>query len=69
MTVNPAIVRNVLRYLSGALVAKGLIGADTGTALAVDPVIIEAVTVAAGVMLGSVTEAIYAMAKKMGWPT
>lgn len=69
MTVNPVIVRNVLRYLSGALVAKGLIGADTGTALAVDPVIIEAVTVAAGVMLGSVTEAIYAMAKKMGWPT
>lgn len=69
MTVNPAIARNVLRYLSGALVAKGLIGADTGTALAVDPVIIEAVTVAAGVMLGSVTEAIYAMAKKMGWPT
>lgn len=69
MTVNPAIVRNVLRYFSGALVAKGLIGADTGTALAVDPVVIEAVTVAAGVMLGSITEAIYAMAKKMGWPT
>ncbi|MFT3689677.1 hypothetical protein [Paenirhodobacter sp.] len=69
MTLNPTIIRNVLRYISGALVAKGLIGADTGTALAVDPVIIETVTVAAGVMLGSVTEVIYAIAKKMGWRT
>ena len=69
MTLNPALIRNVLRYLSGALVAKGLIGAETGTALAADPVVIEAITVAAGLMLGSVTEAVYALAKRMGWPT
>ena len=69
MTLNPAIVRNILRYLAGALVARGLLGADTGAALATDPALLEAVTVAAGLVLGTATEIAYAIARHLGWRT
>lgn len=69
MTLNPAIIRNVLRYTSGALVARGVIGAETGTALATDPVVIEVMLALAGGLLGTGTEFAYALAKRMGWRT
>lgn len=69
MAVNPVIIRNILRYCAGALVARGIIGAETGTALAADPVLIEATSIAAGLALGAATEAIYAVAKRLGWRT
>lgn len=69
MTVNPVIVRNILRYFAGALVARGVIGADTGASLATDPVLIEVATVSGGVVLGIMTEVVYGFAKRLGWRT
>lgn len=68
-TINPAIVRNLLRYLSGALVAKGVLTSETGAALIADPALAEMLTVALGVVLGGATEAAYALAKRLGWRT
>lgn len=59
------IARILLRYLSGILVAYGLIGDETGEYLAVDPDIALAV---AGI-LAALVEGLYAMAKRKGWGT
>ncbi|MFT3973348.1 MAG: hypothetical protein QM699_07825 [Amaricoccus sp.] len=55
------LVRIVLRYLSGYLIAKGWLA--HGTDLAADPDIVLAV----GVAIGAVTEVYYMIARKMGW--
>ena len=57
------IARIVLRYLSGFLVAKGLLG--MGTDLSADPDLVMLL----GVAIGAVVEVSYAIAKKMGWRT
>lgn len=69
LTVNPALVRNGLRYAAGALVAKGMIDANTGAALVADQAVVDALTSLAGLVLGAATEAVYALAKRMGWRT
>lgn len=59
------IARIILRYLSGAFVTYGLIGAETGEYLAVDPDL----TLMLGGAIGAAVEFAYAFAKKRGWAT
>lgn len=58
-----AIARIIARYLSGALVAYGLIPQEVGAQAATDPDII----LALGAVIGIITEAAYALAVKKGW--
>ncbi|MFC3061261.1 hypothetical protein [Paenirhodobacter populi] len=67
--MNPAIIRNILRYAAGALVAKGLIAPQTGLAIASDPVLVESLSLALGAVLGLIAEGFYALAKRAGWRT
>lgn len=64
MTYAP-VARIVLRYAVGAAVMYGLIGAETGEYLVVDPDL----TLIVGTVIGAVVEAVYAYAKKKGWAT
>jgi len=57
------IIRIILRYGAGFLVAKGYLTPSDGTFLATDPDII----MAAGAILGVVTEGWYALATRLGW--
>lgn len=57
--------RIIARYLSGALVAYGLIPHEVGQELAMDPDL--ALLIGAGV--GAVTEGAYAFARARGWTT
>lgn len=59
------IARIVLRYIVGAGVMYGLIGAETGEYLVVDPEI----TLMLSTGIGVVIEWVYAYAKKKGWAT
>lgn len=59
------IVRILLRYLSGALVSYGFIPHEVGADLAMDP----DVALVLGGIIGAITEAGYAFAKKRGWAT
>ena len=61
----PVIARIVLRYLSGALVAYGLIPQEVGAEIAMDPDL----ALAVGAAIGVVTEGAYAFAKRKGWAT
>ena len=57
--------RSVLRYIVGAAVMYGLIGAETGEYLAVDPDL----TLVLGSAIGAAVELAYAYAKRKGWAT
>ncbi len=59
------LVRNILRYLAGILVASGWLSEDAYTGLT-DPAVL---TQIAGAMIGIVSEAWYRYAKKNGKPT
>ena len=59
------LARIVLRYIVGAAVMYGLIGAETGEYLAVDPDL----TLVIGSIIGAAVEFAYAYAKKRGWAT
>lgn len=63
--MTPVLARIVSRYLAGALVSYGLVGVETGAALAVDPDL----AILIGAVLGAATEVIYAIAKRKGWAT
>jgi hypothetical protein len=70
MNVAPA-VRIGLRYVAGALVAKGVIDADLGSQVATNEALIGALTaqaeLIAGAVIGGLTELAYAMARRFGW--
>lgn len=57
--------RIIARYLSGALVAYGVLPAEVGADMAVDP----DVALVLGAIIGAATEGIYAFAKARGWAT
>ena len=61
--------RIIMRYLAGALVAKGILDPTIGGTLASDPDILMAVEVVLGLIVGAVSEFSYARAKKTGGPT
>jgi len=60
------IARILLRYIAGALVAKGLLDPDSAAFFNTDPDLIELVTAAVGVLMGLGTEFFYRLARKMG---
>jgi hypothetical protein len=59
------LARIVARYLSGALVAYGVVPHEVGADLAMDP----DVALVLGAIIGAATEGIYAWAKRQGWAT
>jgi len=61
------LARIIVRYAAGALVAKGIFPADTGSTLAVDPDVINYVNVGLGLALGGATEFYYWLARRFGW--
>lgn len=63
------ILRIVLRYVAGALVAKGLFDPAFGDFLVSDPDIAAAIQVGGGVVLGAIVEGAYALAKRWRWTT
>lgn len=62
----PAIIARIIaRYLSGALVAYGVLPQEAGAELAMDP----DVALVLGGIISAVTEGFYAWAKRKGWMT
>ena len=57
------LIRIALRYLSGFLIAKGWLGVEYD--LSADPELVLLI----GVAIAAVTEAAYALAKRLGWTT
>lgn len=64
MTYAP-FARIILRYAVGAAVMYGLIGAETGEYLAVDPDL----TLMVSGAIAAVVEGVYVYAKRKGWAT
>lgn len=69
MKINPALIRNGLRYAAGALVTYGVVSAETAQVIQNDPIINSAVATGVGIVVGAVTEIVYGLAKKWGWRT
>lgn len=63
------LIRIGLRYLAGALIAKGLIAPEVGMQLAADPDVLQALQLAAGVLFGAASEGAYYLARRFGWAT
>lgn len=61
------IVRIALRYLAGALVAKGLLAPEDGVGLTADPEIAQAIQIAIGAGIGAATEFASYLARRWGW--
>lgn len=66
MTLTSQIVRILVRYLAGFLVAKGLVDAGTGDALAADETLLSGLEMAIGGVLALVNETWFARAVKRG---
>jgi len=62
-----AIIRIVLRYGAGFLVARGLLGESDGNMLASDPEVAALIETGIGLALGAASEAWYYLAKRFGW--
>lgn len=62
------IIRIALRWLAGALVAKGFL-TDTQTDLFLDPDLMSMIEVGAGLLIGALVEGWYYFAKRFGWST
>ena len=65
----PVVTRIVLRYLSGALVAWGLVSPETGAVIVADPDLQAVLLMGIGGALAAATEAFYARARRSGGPT
>ena len=65
----PVIVRIVLRYLSGALVAWGLVSPETGAVIVSDPDLQAVLLVAIGGAIGGLAEWFYRHARRSGGAT
>lgn len=63
------LIRILLRYASGALVAKGLLSPEDGAAFAGDQELMQLLEVGAGLAIGAATELWFWAAKKFGWQT
>lgn len=68
-TLTPVIVRILLRYFSGALVAWGLVAPDRGPEVVADADLQTLLTVVVGLVLGVLAEWWYRRAKATGGPT
>lgn len=65
--MSAVVARIVLRYGAGALVAKGLLDADTAAGISSDQDLVAIAQVAAGAAIGVGTEFAYWLARKFGW--
>lgn len=63
------LARIILRYLAGALVAKGLMSIDDVSTVLTDPDVAALTEMAIGAGLAVATETAYALAKRLGWST
>jgi hypothetical protein len=63
------LIRIALRYLAGFLVAKGFLLPDLGDTLQNDPQVLAGIQIAAGFLIGAISEGWYWLAKKLGWRT
>jgi hypothetical protein len=63
------IARLILRYIAGALIARGLLAPADGDWINGDPDLEELVTAGVGFVLMIGTEWFYRLAKKYGWTT
>lgn len=59
------VARIVLRYVAGALVGWGLLGAEAGYQIGSDPDL----AILLGMGIGAITEGAYLIARKRGWVT
>lgn len=62
-------VRIGLRYLSGVLIAKGVLDSQTGLVLGTDPEVLDAALAVIGGLIGVVSELAYKLAKDVGGNT
>ena len=67
--LTPVVARIAVRYLSGALIAWGLVSPETGALIAADPEIQQLILLVVGAALGALTETAYAVARRSGGPT
>jgi len=65
MDLIPVIARILLRYVSGALVAYGVIPAEIGAEAAMD----QELALILGAAIGAATEAVYALVRSKGGST
>ncbi|OCO98933.1 MULTISPECIES: hypothetical protein [unclassified Ensifer] len=65
--MSAVVVRILLRYGAGLLVAKGVLAPAAGPALAEDPDIQMLLQVGAGLVAGVVCEGWYLLARRLGW--
>ncbi|TRC96790.1 hypothetical protein FJV76_02740 [Mesorhizobium sp. WSM4303] len=61
------LIRIILRYGAGVLVARGLLGADDAAAFSSDPDIQAGLEVGAGLAIASATEAWHWLSRKFDW--
>ena len=61
------VARILLRYVSGVLIAKGLLDSDLGTQLVTDPDVIQYVQLALGAGAAIAAEWWYWLARRLGW--
>lgn len=62
-----AIIRILLRYGAGILVARGLLLPDDASAIYSDPEIVIGIETAIGAGMAALSEAWYWLARKFGW--
>lgn len=67
--LTPVLVRIILRYLSGALIALGGMWAALGEGIVASPQVEALLTTILGAILGAATEWLYAKARVTGGPT
>lgn len=65
--MSSVLARILLRYMSGILVARGLLTSEDGSFLASDPDVAMALETGLGLALGAAVEGWYWAAKKYGW--
>jgi hypothetical protein len=63
------LVRILLRYGSGLLIAKGLLDAETGNMLVDDPDVARSLELALGTAMAAASEVWFFLAKRFGWNT
>jgi len=61
------IVRILLRYLAGVLVARGLFGADDAAAIVADPDLALWLEAGAGAAIAAIAEGWHYLARRFGW--
>lgn len=65
--MSAVIIRIVLRYGAGLLIAKGLLAPEAGLDLASDPDVQMLLQVGVGLVAAAVSEGWYVLARRLGW--